>query len=46
MEALYGYLLLPGPALLVWQGYRWLKDGYWTEVAASTALTYMAAPCP
>jgi len=46
MEALYGYLLLPGPALLVWQAYRWLKDGYWTEVPASTALTYMGCPLP
>jgi hypothetical protein len=46
MEALYGYFMLPGPALLVWQAYRWLKDGYWTAVPVSKALIYMGCPPP
>jgi hypothetical protein len=46
MEALYGYFMLPGPALLVWQAYRWLKDGYWTAVPVSKALIYMGCRLP
>lgn len=46
MDELYGLLLLPGPGVLCWQAYEWLKDGYWTPLPVSKMFLYFDWPFP
>jgi hypothetical protein len=46
MEQIYGLIVLVGPAILVWQGFQWLKDGYWTALPLSKAVVYFGWPLP
>jgi hypothetical protein len=43
---LYGYALLPGPAIVAWQGYDWLRTASWTPIPVSKMFTYSEWPIP
>ena len=43
---LYGYLLLPGPAIVAWRSYSWLRTGMWTPIPVSKVFTYCEWPIP
>jgi hypothetical protein len=46
MEEIFGVVLLVGPAILAWQGYSWLKAGFWTALPLSKVFAYFGWPMP
>jgi len=46
MGEFYGIFLLPGPAILCWQAFQWLREGHWTPLPVSKLFTYNDIPLP
>jgi len=46
MEEFYGLFMLPGPAILCWQAYHWLREGLWLPLPISKLFTYNDWPIP
>jgi hypothetical protein len=42
--SLFGMLV--GPGILVWQVFRWLKDGYWTPITLENGIIWAGGSRP